>query len=116
MWKKVPSFWLHVSDSLVDQPHKLAVLAVELELVWPRLVVSHHGLVDVISACFRDFENWPAFCERSVVDHVLRVVVPVVKFILDTVDHHLVEEDGYSVGKKVCAGDGQRASELEVLV
>ena len=56
-------------------------------------------------------------------DDVLGVVV--VKFVFDTVEHHLVEKDLFreeisvdveTVGKKISAGDGQRTSEIEVLV
>ena len=42
--------------------------------------------------------------------------VVVVKFVVDSVEHHLVEKKSYSVGKKKSAGDGQRTSEIEVLV
>ena len=93
---------LHVSELLVNQPHEIAVLAVVFELVSDP-VPSHLELVDIISSRFWDFENWSAVVKRSVVNDVLRVVV--VGFIFDTVEHHLVEKDGNSVGKKVRAGD-----------
>jgi len=48
------------------------------------------------------------------VNHVFCVVV--VEFVVDSVEHHLVEKKSYSVGKKKRAGDGQRTSENEVLV
>ena len=55
-------------------------------------------------------------------DDVFGVVV--VEFVFDTVEHHLVENDLFreeisvdvSVGKEISAGDGQRTSEMEVIV
>jgi hypothetical protein len=121
LWKKIPGFWLHVSESLVRQPHEITVLTVIFELVSDP-VASHHELVDVVSSRFWDFENWSAVAKRSVVDDVFRVVV--VGFIFDPVEHHLVEEHffgekiavNYSVGKKVRGGDSDRTSEKEIRV
>jgi hypothetical protein len=57
--------------------------------------------------------NRSVFSKRSVVDDVLRVVV--VKFVFNTVEHHLVEKDLFreklSVGvetvwKEISTGDG----------
>ena len=122
MRKKIPSFRLHVSEFLVDEPHELAILAVKFEFVRSSLIVLHHKLVYVISSRCWNFEKWPALRERSVVKNVFSFVV--ICFIVDSVEHHLVEENllveenavDYSVWKKVRAGDGQRTSKNEVLV
>ena len=122
MRKKIPRFRLHVSEFLVDEPHELAILAVKFEFVPSCLVVLHHKLVYVISPRFWNFENWPALRERSVVKNVFSFVV--VSWIVDSVEHHLVEENFFREEiavdvfgwMKVRAGHGQRTSKNEVLV
>jgi hypothetical protein len=121
--KKIPSIWLHVSESLVDQPHEVAGFwSVELEFIRPRLVVSHDSLVYVISSRFWNFDGRSTFCERSVGDDVLSFVIVV--WVVDVVEHHLMEDHFFRVhysvdqsfGKKVSAGYCQWTSKIEVLV
>ena len=110
MREKIPRVLLHrVSEILVDEPHKFPFLAVEFELAWGRIISQHHLLVDVISSRFWNSKNSAAVFERRILKNVL------VGGVVDAVEHHLVEKDGNSVGKKVGAGDGQRTSKLEVL-
>ena len=97
------------SKILVDEPHKLAALAVEFKFAWRRIISQHHFFVCVIFSRFRNSKNSAAVFKGSILKNVL------VGEVVDAVQHHLVEEN-FIVGENKRAGDCQRTSETEVLV
>ena len=107
--KKIPSIWLHrVSETFVCEPHEFAFFAVKFVLPRSERILEHDVTSHVVCSRFRNQKNRSADVERSVLDDVF------VCWVVDAVEHHLVEHNFCGVehavldffGKEISAGNG----------